>query len=532
MRKTLYFVGDRENSKWSGEAMPPPSDSLPDDAVALKTLLLAAHAENERLIAIIKELQRHRFGPRSEKIDPDQLALMLEDIEQSVAAAEAAAEGGPEGNPAKAPVPRKRQINRGALPQHLPREDVVVDLADKTCPCCKGLRIQIGEDVSERLDIIPARFKVIVTHRPKYACRACEGEVAQAPAPEHLIEGGLPTENLIAAVAIAKYADHLPLYRQAQIYGRQGVELDRSTLADWSGRAAFALRPVHERLLEVLKGSVKLFADETRAPVLDPGRRKTKTGQLWAYARDDRPWGGPEPPGVVYVYEPDRKHGRPAAHLAGFEGILQVDGYGAYEALAERGGVTLAFCWAHARRKFFDIQAANPAPIAAEALARIGVLYAVERDIRGLGAPARRSARQARAKPILDALKPWLEAKLAAVSGKSTIAEAIRYALSRWAGLTRYLEDGRIEIDNNVVERAMRPIALGRKNHLFAGSDDGGKYWAIHASLIETCKMNDLDPQAYLADVLAKIANRHPISRIDELLPWAYVKPGAARNVA
>ncbi len=503
------------------------TDSLPDDAKALKALLLAERVQNERLIAIIKELQRHRFGPRSEKIDPDQFALMLEDVEQSVAAGEAEAESQGKEKPAKAPDQRRRRTNRGALPKDLPREEVVVDLADKNCPCCGGLRIKIGEDVSERLDMIPARFRVIVTRRPKYACRACEGEVAQAPAPEHLIESGMPTEGLIAAVVIAKYADHLPLYRQVQIYERQGVELDRSTLADWSGRAAFALRPVHERLLEILKGSVKLFADETRAPVLDPGRRKTKTGQLWAYARDDRPWGGPEPPGVAYVYEPDRKHERPAAHLSGFGGILQVDGYGAYKALAEGGAVTLAFCWAHVRRKFFEIQAATPAPIAAEALARIGALYAIEREIRSLSAPTRQTIRQNRAGPILVAMKPWLEAKLAAVSGKSTIAEAIRYALSRWQGLIRFLDDGRIEIDNNVVERAMRPIALGRKNHLFAGSDEGGRYWAVHASLIETAKMNDLDPQAYLADVLVKIANRHPMSRIDELLPWAYAKAAA-----
>jgi transposase len=512
--------------------MATPPDSLPDDARALKDLLLAERAENERLIAIIKALQRHRFGPRSEKLDPDQLALMLEDVEQAIAAGEARAEGKDENEPAKTSVRRKRQINRGALPKHLPREEVVIDVDDKSCPCCNRLRVKIGEDVSERLDMIPARFKVIVTRRPKYACRSCDGEVTQAPATEHLIEGGIPTEALIAVVVISKYADHLPLYRQAQIYARQGVELDRSTLADWSGRAAFALQPVYERLFEVLKSSDKLFADETRAPVLDPGRRKTKSGQLWAYARDDRPWGGMEPPGVVYVYEPDRKHERPAAHLAGFAGRLQVDGYGAYKALAEGNAVTLAFCWAHARRNFFDIQAANPAPIAAEALARIGALYAVERDIRGLGAPTRRAARQARAKPILEALKPWLEAKLAAVSGKSKLAEAIRYTLSRWAGLTHYLDDGRIEIDNNVVERAMRPIGLGRKNHLFASSDDGGRYWAIHASLIETCKMNDVDPQAWLADVLDKIANRHPMNKIDELLPWAYVKNDIANQAA
>jgi hypothetical protein len=356
--------------------------------------------------------------------------------------------------------------------------------------------------------------------------------VAQAPAPEHLIEGGIPTEALIAAVVIAKYADHLPLYRQAQIYSRQGVELDRSTLADWSGRAAFALRPVYERLFDVLKGSDKLFADETRAPVLDPGQRKTKTGQLWAYARDDRPWGGPEPPGVAYVYEPDRKHERPAAHLAGFAGCLQVDGYGAYKALAEGNAVR----WLSAGRTRGETSSTSRPRTRPRSpsrpLARIGGLYAIERDIRGLGAPARLAARQARAGPILEAMKPWLEAKLAAVSGKSKLAEAIRYALSRWAGLTPHLDDGPIEIDNNVVERAMRPIALGRKNHLFAGSDEGRRYWAIHASLIETCKMNDVDPQAWLSDVLDKIANRHPMSKIDELLPWAYINNGAKRQPA
>jgi hypothetical protein len=326
-------------------------------------------------------------------------------------------------------------------------------------------------------------------------------------------------------VLAAKYADHTPLYRQAQIYARQGITLDRSTLADWVGRAAFALRPVHARLLEQLKQSTKLFADETTAPVLDPGRGRVKKGQLWAYARDERPWAGPAPPGVAYVYAPDRKHARPAEHLAGFSGILQVDGYGAYAELAERSDVALAFCWSHARRNFYEIQANTPAPIASEALVRIAALYAVEADIRGLSADERRLARQRRTKPLVDALRLWLEAQLAAVSGKSTIAAAIRYALSRWDGLSRFLDDGRIEIDSNVVERSIRPIALGRKNHLFAGSDGGGEHWAVIASLIETCKMNGVDPQAYLRDVLSKIVARHPMNRIDELLPFAYVPP-------
>ena len=335
-----------------------------------------------------------------------------------------------------------------------------IDVADKTCACCGGLKHRIGEDVSERLDVIPAQFKVIVTRRPKYACQVCAGEVVQAPALERLIENGIPTETLVAHVLVAKYADHTPLYRQAQIYARQGITLDRSTLADWVGRAAFALRPVHARLLEQLKQSTKLFADETTAPVLDPGRGRVKKGQLWAYAADERPWAGRAPPGVAYVYAPDRKHARPAEHLAGFSGILQVDGYGAYAELAQRGDIALAFCWSHVRRQFYEIQVKTPAPIATEALVRIAALYAIEADIRGLAADERRQARQRRTKPLVDDLRLWLEAQLAAVSGKSTIAGAIRYALSRWEGLTRFLDDGRIEIDSNVVERSIRPIAM------------------------------------------------------------------------
>jgi transposase len=511
-------------------------DSLPTNAKALRALLLAErtrHAEElaatrseadreiERLIAIIKELQRHRFGRRSERLDPDQLALALEDLEQMLAAAEAAVERDSKAS-ATLVATRERQINRGALPLHLPREEIVIDVADKTCACCGGFKHLIGEDVSERLDMIPAQFKVIVTRRPKYACAACAGEVVQAPAPERLIENGIPTEAVVAHVLVAKYADHTPLYRQAQIYARQGITLDRSTLTDWVGRAAFTLQPVHARLLEHLKQSTKLFADETTAPVLDPGRGCTKKGQLWAYARDERPWLGTGPPSVAYVYAPDRKYARPAEHLAGFSGTLQVDGYGAYAELAESGNVELAFCWSHVRRKFYELQVNTPAPIATEALARIAALYAVEADIRGRSADERKQVRQQRSKPLVDSLRVWLEAKLAVVSGKSKIAEAIRYALSRWEGLARFIDDGRIEIDSNIVERAIRPLALGRKNFLFAGSDGGADHWAVVASLIETCKMNGVDPYAYLRDVLTKIVGRHPMSRIDELLPFAY----------
>jgi transposase len=506
------------------------ADALPDDPNTLKAMLLAERARAERLEQIIKELRRHRFGRRAETLPEDQLLLGLEDVEQTVASSEAEGE-------AAAPADRaqrtaRRRMNRGSLPAHLPRIEMVVDIEDHSCPCCRNALHRIGEDRSERLDIIPAQLRVLVVRRPKYACRACEEVVVQAPAPARLIEGGMPTEATVAQVLVSKYADHLPLYRQAQIYARQGITLDRSTLADWVGRAAWLLRPVHERLLTTLKTSTKLFADETTAPVLDPGRGRTKVGQLWAYARDDRPWGGCDPPGVAYVYAPDRKAERPITHLAGFKGILQVDGYGGYRALAERGDVQLAFCWAHVRRRFYELAVAGPAPIASEALKRIAELYAIEAECRGHSAEQRRALRQQKSRPVIEAFEPWLQTKLGLISQKTKLAEAIRYALSRWEGLTRFLDDGRIEIDSNVVERSIRPIALNRKNALFAGSDGGGEHWAVIASLVETCKLCNVEPQNYLANVMTKIVNGHPNSQIDNLLPWAYPAAQALRHVA
>jgi transposase len=496
------------------------ADTLPDDPAKLKAMVLAERARADRLAQILKEMQRHRFGRRAETLPLDQLELGLEDVQQVEAAEAAQVEtDDPERRVATA---QKRRANRGALPEHLPRIETIVDVENKVCPCCSGALHLIGEDRAERLDIVPAQLRVLVVRRPKYACRACEDVVIQAPAPARLIEGGLPTEATVAHVVVGKYADHLPLYRQAQIYARQGIRLDRSTLADWVGRAAFLLRPVHERLLETLKRSGKLFADETTAPVLDPGRGRTKTGQLWAYARDDRPWGGLDPPGVAYIYAPDRKAERPMAHLAGFVGVLQVDGYGGYRVLAEKTGVRLAFCWAHVRRRFYELAAAGPAPIASEALERIKALYAIEAEIRGQDSEARRAARQEKIKPVVEDMEPWLRAKLETISQKTKLAEAIRYALSRWAGLTLFLDDGRIEIDNNTVERAIRPLALTRKNALFAGSDGGAEHWAILASLIETAKLNDVAPQAYITDVITRIVGGHPQSQIDELLPWSY----------
>ena len=506
------------------------ADQLPDDPDVLKAMVLARDVENARLTQIIKELQRHRFGRRAESLPEDQLLLGLEEAEQIEATGDEEAE---RADPAKRRErTAKRRANRGSLPPHLPRIETIVDIDDQNCPCCRNGLHRIGEDVSERLDIVPAQLRVIVVRRPKYACRACEDVVVQAPAPARLIEGGLPTEATVAQVLVSKYADHLPLYRQAQIYARQGINLDRSTLADWVGRAAWHLRPVHERLLEKLKASPKLFADETTAPVLDPGRGKTKTGQLWAYARDDRPWEGVDPPGVAYVYAPDRKAERPIAHLAGFSGILQVDGYGGYRVLADKSGATLAFCWAHVRRRFYELAAAGPAPIASEALRRIGELYRIEDDIRSQPAETRRAVRQERSRPILAEFEPWLREKLGLISQKTKLAEAIRYTLSRWEGLTRFIDDGRIEIDSNTVERSIRPIALNRKNALFAGSDGGAEHWAVIASLIETCKLNDVEPLAYLADVLTRIVNGHSNSQIDDLLPWAYIRAPDLKAVA
>jgi transposase len=510
---------------------------LPDDVATLKALLLAERAtaaklagQNEHLRAIIKELQRALFGRRSERTaHPDQLQLALEDLEQALAQSEADEERA--NATLKASRLRQRRGNRGALPKHLPREEIVIEPGDQTCPCCGGAMHRIGEDVAERLDVTPAQFRVIVTRRPRYGCRACEGAVVQAPAPARLVEGGLPTEALVAHVLVGKYADHLPLYRQSQIYARQGIELDRSTLADWVGRAAAELRPVHERLFEHLKRSPKLFMDETRAPVLDPGRRRTKSGYLWAIARDDRPWAGRDPPAVAYLYAPGRGAEHAIAPLARFNGILQVDGYAAYQALAHPGRaggpVTLAYCWSHVRRRFYEIAQSGNAPIAEAALQRINVLYHLETMIRGQAPEQRQAVRHEHSKPVLDDLRTWLDAQLAKVPRRARIAEAIRYALKLWSGLRLFLDDGRIEIDTNVVERAIRPIALNRKNALFAGSDQGGLHWGVIASLIETCKLNAVDPQAYLADVLSRLVNRHPASQIDQLMPWTYADPVA-----
>ena len=487
-----------------------------DQAITtLRTVGAEADAEIERLTGIISALQRHRFGARSEQLSEDQLSLAFEETEAALARVAAKLESATRDREVK-----KRNVNRGRLPAHLERVEQIVDIDSKACACCGGALHVIGEDVAERLDVVPTTFRVLVTRRPRYGCRACEATPVQAPAPPRIVEGGLPTEALIAHVLISKYADHLPLYRQAQIYARQGITLDRSTLADWVGRAAWWLTPLRDHLLADLKRSPRLFADETTAPVLDPGRGRTKTGQLWAYARDDRPWGGVDPPAVAYVYAPDRKAERPSEHLAGFTGVLQVDGYAGYNALGRSNQVQLAYCWSHVRRGFYEIAASRP--VATEVLVRIAKLYAVEKDIRGRSPDDRRAARQELSLPVVADLRHFLETNLARASKKGKLADAIRYALTRWTGLGRFLDDGRIEIDSNTVERVIRPLALNRKNALFAGSDDGGDHWAVIATLIESAKLNGINPHTWLADTLKRLAAGHSAKALDQLMPWNF----------
>jgi transposase len=520
---------------------------LPSDIEALHVLLAAARAERDAAIAerdqalsqidrlrhLLRQLQRAQFGRRSEKLDPEQLLLALEDIEQAIAANEAAEDKKDPG--AAKTRAEKRRVNRGALPSHLPRVDMTIEPEDTNCPCCRSPMHVIGEETSERLDVIPAQFRVIVTHRPKYACRACEEAVVQAPAPERLIKGGLPTEAMVAYVLVAKYAWHLPLYRQTQMLLAQGIDIKRAVLAFWVGYAAAELMPLYLRLRELILASAKIAIDETVVPVLDPGRGRTKKGYFWAVARDDRPWSGSDPPAVAYSYAP----GRGAVHalklLDHYRGIVQCDGYAAYKNVAEaacRGAITLAFCWAHLRRKFFDIAKEGNAPIASEALERIAKLYVIEKTIRGQSAGDRRTVRQERSKPLVLELRTWLEQQLARVSAKSLIADAIRYALNHWDGLTRFLDDGRVELDTNVVERNIRPIVLNRKNALFAGHDQGAENWACIASLVETCKLHGVDPQTYFTDVLTKLVNLWPASRLDELMPWAWAAERSTNKLA
>lgn len=476
---------------------------------------------------LIAELNHALHGKRSEKLTEDERQLAFEDLSIALAEVEVQKEhlAARAGDTAATKPAPKRTI--GNLPAGLPRIEVVLEPDSLICPCGCGVMHKIGEDRSERLDIVPAQLRVIVTVRPKYACRTCTDGVTQAPAPSYLVMGGLPTEATLAHVLVSKYADHLPLYRQSQILARAGLDLHRAVLADWVGKAAFHLKPVVDRLAEHLKRSGKLFMDETTAPVLDPGRGVTKTGYLWALARDDRPWGGEDPPGVVYFYAPSRAGENAETFLAGFDGILQIDGYTGYNRLTKptrKGGAPLrvAHCWAHARRKLKEVFDRDGSEIAAEGLRRIAEFYAVEADIRGVSSGQRLSARQARTAPLVIAFGDWLQAQRRKISAKSRLGEKLTYIHNQWDGLQTFLTDGRVEIDSNRVENLIRPIALNRKNALFAGHDEGGVAWGRIASLIETCKINGIEPFAYIKATLTAIAHGHPQSRIDDLLPWNF----------
>jgi transposase len=505
---------------------------LPDlktlDREALQALLIAEHQERitteerlrsreseiEHLQLLVAKLRRMQFGRSSEKIQRqiEQLELRLEELEENQAGSEAKHEAAPT-KAATAAKPSRRP-----LPEHLPRETHKHSPAETVCPDCGGTLRSLGEDVSEMLEYVPARFKVIRHVRPKLSCAICE-RIVQAPAPTRPIARGLAGPGLLAHVLVSKYADHLPLYRQSEIYARDGVELERSTLAGWVGGTSSLLEPLVEALRRYVFNCHKLHADDTPVPVLAPGTGKTKTGRLWTYVRDDRPAGDSAAPAVWFAYSPDRKGEHPERHLRDFRGTLQADAYAGFNQLYQPGHIHEAACWAHVRRKFYELQQAHASPIASEAIERIGQLYAIERDIRGRSPDHRREVRQAQARPILDSLRQWLESCLSKLSRKSDTTAAIRYALSLWDALVRYCDDGRLEIDNNAAERALRAVALGRKNYLFAGSDSGGERAAAIYSLIGTAKLNGLDPEAYLRVVLTSIAD-HPINRINDLLPW------------
>jgi transposase len=535
---------ERHGDVGDAVAMSATASNLPDDIDALRALVLQQRAELvlarsglveqryeiEALKARLARLLRAAFGQSSEKLrsDIEQLELLLADQEEQAAETDPTAEPKTEtkdrNKPVRAPLPAG--LAR-AIIEHSPPCG-----ADGGCPACGGRLHPLGTNETEILDYIPGGFHVVRHVRPKLSCRSCE-TIVQAPAPELPVRRGRAGAGLLAHVAVAKYCDHQPLHRQAEQYARADVDLSRSTLADMVGQTTALLRPLLDALARHVLSGARLHADNTTVPVLAPGLGRTKTGRIWTYVRDDRPFGGTAPVGVFYRYTPDRKGEHPRAHLAGFTGILQADGYTGFARLYTGNRIFEAACLAHARRKFFDLFETTKSPLARTALEKIAALYRVETEIRGQPPDDRLRIRREKSAPLFADLKAWLETTLRRVPNRSDMAKAIRYSLSRWQALTTVLRDGRACIDNSAAERAMRPVTLGRRNWTFAGSDRGGERAAVFYGLIETAKMHGLDPEAYLTHVLERIAS-HPVNRVAELLPWNVtgIKPRLDQRLA
>ncbi len=506
------------------------------ELAAARAGLIEQRFEIEALKAKLAGAVRAAFGRSSEKLrdEVEQLELTLADIDELLA--ETAPPDDPDAGVDAVTQSETRKPVRRPLPERLPR-DVVEHAApchEETGACltCGGALRRLGEDVTELLDYVPGSFRVVRHVRPKLSCRSCE-TITQAPAASLPIRRGRAGPGLLAHVLVAKYCDHLPLHRQAEIYAREDIDLSRSTLADMVGQTARLMRPLIDALARHVMAGARVHADDTVVPVLEPGLGRTRTARLWTYVRDDRPFGGTDLPAALYRYSPDRKGEHPREHLRRFRGILQADGYAGFAGLYGDGRVVEAACLAHARRKFWDVHEATKSPLAREALDRIATLYRIEDTIRGRPPDQRLRARKEHAAPLMAELRDWLDATRSRISGRSNLAGAIRYASSRWAALTLILRDGRACIDNSAAERAMRPIAVGRRNWTFAGSDAGGERAAAIYSLIETAKLNGLDPEAYLRCVIQYIAD-HPVNRIAELLPWnlADVRPRLDQRLA
>ena len=494
------------------------AESLPEDPAELRAFTAHLLAEVKAQAVLIEKLRHQlagyrasRYGTASESIAQLQLALETSEIATAAMTAKLSED-------VSTDAPPKDKPKRRPIPDHIPRQQIELTTGNDACAQCGGTLRRLGEDVTEELEYVPGRFIVNRIVRPRMACAGCDS-FTQAALPTRPIERGRPGPGLLAHVLVGKYADHLPLYRQSQIFERDGIDLDRSTLAEWVGKSTALLEPLAAAIGRHVLAGQAIFADDTPVQMLAPGTGKTRTARLWAYSRDERPWAGKAPAAAWYRFSPDRKGEHPSDHLKGFNGWMHADGYAGFEELYRSGDVREVACMAHIRRKFVDVHRAQGSVIADEAITRIAALYAVEKRVRGSPPMQRRAARLAEAKPVFDDLQAWLESQLPSISGKSPLAAAIRYALTRMKRLTPYLDHGILEIDNNPAERAMRAIALGRKNYLFVGSHNGGKAAAIAYTLIETAKLNGVDPQAWLADTLARIPDTK-INKVDELLPW------------